>query len=84
MHLLCFIFKFYEDCLKISEKEKMPKFNLGGIFKKKEPSFRRETRGSSSNQPMRPSYNEELEEVGLIELGQIGRVSCRERVCQYV
>ena len=60
---------------KIQEKKKIPMFNLGGIFKKKEPSSRRETRGSSSNAPMRPSYNEDLE-----PLGEIGRASCRERV----
>ena len=48
----------------------MPKFNLGGIFKKKEPSSRRETRGSSSNTPMRPSYNEDLEPLGVIVLAR--------------
>ena len=48
----------------------MPKFHLGGIFKKKEPAERGPTRGSSSNQSMRPSYNENLEEVRIIELGR--------------
>ena len=48
----------------------MSKFNLGGIFKRKESSSRRETRGSSSSQPVRTSYNEDLEEIGVIELGR--------------
>ena len=48
----------------------MPKFNLGGIFKKKEPSSCRETRSSSSNTPMRPSYNENLEPLGVIVLAR--------------
>ena len=47
----------------------MPKFNLGGIFKK-EPSSRRKMRGSSSNAPMRPSYNEDLEPLGVIVLAR--------------
>ena len=52
------------------KKKKMPKFNLGGIFKKKEPSSRQEMRGSSSNAPMRPSYNEDLELLGVIVLAR--------------
>ena len=44
--------------------------NLGGIFKKKEPNIRRETSGSSSNLPMRASYNEDLEPMELIELAR--------------
>ena len=48
----------------------MPNFHLGAIFKKKEPAKSRQIRGSSSNQSMRPSYNEDLEEFGVIELGR--------------
>ena len=48
----------------------MPKFNLGGIFKKKEPSSRRETRGAGSSAPMRSSYNEDLEPLGVIVLAR--------------
>ena len=48
----------------------MPKFNLGGIFKNKEPSSRQEMRGSSSNTTMRPSYNENLEPLGVIVLAR--------------
>ena len=55
---------------KIQRRNKMPTFNLGGIFKKKESSSRRETRGSSSSAPMRPSYNEDLEQLGVIVLGR--------------
>ena len=55
---------------KFQKKKNMPKFNLGGIFKKKEPSSRRETRRSSSNAPMRPSYNEDLEPLGVIVLAR--------------
>ena len=50
------------------KKKNMPKFNLGGIFKNKEPSSHREMRGSSSNAPMRPSYNEDLDPLGVIVL----------------
>ena len=59
----------------------MSKFTLGGIFKKKEPSSRRETRGSSSSQPMRTSYNEELEEIGVIELGRESDVCPSQYPC---
>ena len=55
---------------KFQRRKNMPKFNLGGIFNKKEPSFRRETRGSSSNAPMRSSYNEDLEPLGVIVLAR--------------
>ena len=48
----------------------MHNFNLSSVFKRKEPSTRRETRGSSSNQPMRPSYCEEFEPMELIEVGR--------------
>ena len=39
MHFLCFNFKFYEVCLKISEKRKDVN-NLDGIFKRKERKWR--------------------------------------------
>ena len=55
---------------KFQKKKKIAKFNFGWIFKRKEPSSHREMRGSSSNAPMRPSYNEDLEPLGVIVLAR--------------
>ena len=59
----------------------MPKFNLGGIFKKKEPANHRETRVSISNQPVRASYNEDLEPMELTELARERDVKATSYPC---
>ena len=41
----------------------------------------RETRGSSSSQPVRTSYNEDLEEIGVIELGRESDVCPSQYPC---
>ena len=59
----------------------MPKFNLSWIFKEKEPANRRETRGSSSNQPTRASYSKDLEPMELIELARERDVKATSYPC---
>ena len=69
MHFLHLFSSFMRFVEKFQRRKNMPKFNLGGIFKK-EPSSRSETRGSGSNAPMRSSYNEDLEPLGVIVLAR--------------